>query len=180
VQHCLAQDEAEFGVVLIERGSEVGGGDVRTDVGTVARILEVDAYDDGRFGLLTVGVRRVRVNQWLPDAPYPRADLEDWPDEPVDDPDGLQRRVEPLLATVRRLHALRAELAVGVPLPDVDLADEPVLASYHLSTLAPLGPADHQRLLTAAGPAARLDLLEELLDEEESVLRFRLGAGGSG
>ena len=36
---CLAGDN-EFGVVLIERGSEVGGGDARFDVGTVARIIE--------------------------------------------------------------------------------------------------------------------------------------------
>ena len=35
----LAADDRppEFGVVLIERGWEVGGGDARTDIGTVAR-----------------------------------------------------------------------------------------------------------------------------------------------
>ena len=33
---CLAGD-GEFGVVLIERGSEVGGGDTRFSIGTVAR-----------------------------------------------------------------------------------------------------------------------------------------------
>ncbi|MEY2464632.1 MAG: ATP-dependent Lon protease, partial [Acidimicrobiaceae bacterium] len=36
-RHCL-DTQREFGVVLIERGSEVGGDDVRTQVGTVARI----------------------------------------------------------------------------------------------------------------------------------------------
>jgi len=46
---CLAGDR-EFGVVLIERGSEVGGGDVRTDVGTVARIIEAQEFPDGRWG----------------------------------------------------------------------------------------------------------------------------------
>jgi Lon protease-like protein len=35
----LATDR-EFGVVLIRRGSEVGGGDQRCDVGTRARVLE--------------------------------------------------------------------------------------------------------------------------------------------
>ena len=33
VRDCLETDEHEFGVVLIDRGSEVGGGDSRTDVG---------------------------------------------------------------------------------------------------------------------------------------------------
>ena len=65
----------------IERGSEVGGGDLRTTVGTVARIIEAVELDDGRWALGTVGVRRVRVARWLDDDPYPRAEVEDWPDE---------------------------------------------------------------------------------------------------
>ena len=39
VQACL-DGTPEFGVALIERGSEVGGGDARFDVGCVARIVE--------------------------------------------------------------------------------------------------------------------------------------------
>jgi uncharacterized protein len=175
VQDCLTREDPEFGVTLIERGSEVGGGDTRTDVGTVARILEVGALDDGRYALLTVGVRRIRVTSWLPDDPYPLAEVDDWPDDDPADPDTLQERVAPMLTTVRRLHALRAELAEGVPLPDVELAEEPVLASYHLATLAPVGPADDLRLLRAPGPVERLELLENLLRDEEQVLRFRLG-----
>ena len=70
-RHCLDGDQ-EFGVVLIERGSEVGGDDVRTSVGTVARILEAAELEDGRWVLGTVGTRRIRVRGWLPDDPYPR------------------------------------------------------------------------------------------------------------
>src|SRR5438552_13967117 len=76
---CLDGDR-EFGVVLIERGSEVGGNDVRTSVGTVATIVEAAELDDGCWVLGTVGGRRIRVRAWLPDEPYPRADVEDWPD----------------------------------------------------------------------------------------------------
>ncbi|MGH9021739.1 MAG: LON peptidase substrate-binding domain-containing protein, partial [Acidimicrobiia bacterium] len=67
---CLAGDQ-EFGVVLIERGSEVGGGDVRFSIGTVARITQASLLPDGRFLLDTVGTRRVRVDAWLGDDPYP-------------------------------------------------------------------------------------------------------------
>src|SRR6476659_3342898 len=70
----LAGDQ-EFGVVLIERGSEVGGGDVRFDVGTRAHIVQASELPDGRFALAVVGVQRVRVERWLPDDPYPRADI---------------------------------------------------------------------------------------------------------
>src|SRR5262249_59581225 len=76
---CLA-GEPEFGVVLIERGHEVGGGDVRRSVGTVARILEVATMPDGRAAVVTVGTRRITVNEWLPEEPYPLADVDDWPD----------------------------------------------------------------------------------------------------
>ena len=74
-------DVAEFGVVMIARGREVGGGDVRNDVGTVARVLDMRALPDGRYALAAVGADRLRVNAWLPDDPYPLADIDLWPDD---------------------------------------------------------------------------------------------------
>ena len=76
VKDCLAGDR-EFGVTLIERGSEVGGGDIRAMAGTMAEIVRSEEYDDGRWGLVAVGVRRIRVLGWRPDAPYPVAEVED-------------------------------------------------------------------------------------------------------
>src|SRR4051812_43593478 len=58
-RHCLDTDR-RFGSVLIERGSEVGGGDVRFDVGTCVRIVEADELPDGRWVLVAVGVERLR------------------------------------------------------------------------------------------------------------------------
>src|ERR1019366_10529845 len=69
-EHCLAADST-FGVVLIERGSEVGGGDQRFTVGTRTRIVHAEHLDDGRWVLVTVGETRLRVKRWLPDDPYP-------------------------------------------------------------------------------------------------------------
>ena len=39
----LDNQPSEFGVVLIERGLEVGGGDQRFDIGTTARVLQIEA-----------------------------------------------------------------------------------------------------------------------------------------
>jgi hypothetical protein len=64
---------AELGIVLISRGSEVGGGETRETVGTVAHLLEATALPDGRWLILVVGTRRFRVVDWLPDDPYPLA-----------------------------------------------------------------------------------------------------------
>ena len=116
VNDCLA-DEPEFGVVLIDRGHEVGGGDVRREVGTVARILEVAELPDGRYFLQAAGVRRIRVQSWLDDAPYPRADVEEWPDE--DASLATSERVAEV-ANRRRARALASELHEGAGPRDRD------------------------------------------------------------
>ena len=72
---CLRGD-GRFGVVLIERGFEVGGGDQRFAVGTVARIVEAARTPDGRYLLATVGTERFRVKKWLDDDPFPRAEID--------------------------------------------------------------------------------------------------------
>jgi len=174
---CLADDsgDPEFGVALIERGWEVGGGDERSDVGTVARMVRVEALDGGRYAIVAVGTRRIRVNAWLPDDPYPIADVDDWPDDDVSQP-GLDERVDSMTSRLRQVLSLAAQL--GEAPADIDLgmiSEDPLVASYHLAALAPLGPADSYRLLCAPGPAARLDGLGAALDDVEAVLRFRLG-----
>src|SRR5664279_2906530 len=70
----IGESEREFGVVLIERGSEVGGGDVRFGVGTVARIASVE-ITEGSIVLLATGAARFEVVRWLADDPFPRAQV---------------------------------------------------------------------------------------------------------
>ncbi len=177
VRDCLAGDH-ELGVVLIARGHEVGGGDVRTDVGTVARIVEAIEAPDGRWALGTVGVRRVRVDQWLPDDPYPIADVSDWPDpDPGDDHADALRAV---VAVLRRSLALAAEAGDPTAPATIELSDDPILAGYQASAVAPIGPLDRQRLLEAPTPDERLALLTVLLDEAVEVLQLRLGSPGTG
>ena len=78
VADLLADDvnEPEFGVTMIERGKETGGGEDRADVGVVARVVQIEALEDGRYGLVAVGTWRFRVRSWLPDDPYPLADID--------------------------------------------------------------------------------------------------------
>lgn len=174
VRDCLAGTR-ELGVVLIERGSEVGGNDVRTSVGTVARIVESSELSDGRFALVTVGVRRLRVVRWLEDDPYPRAEVEDWPD-PDPGPD-LRQRLGPVVALLRRSLALAAELGEPTAPLDVELADDPVLATHQATAVAPLGPLDQQSLLAAASAEARCAQLADLLTDAVELLEARLAGG---
>ena len=65
----------KFGVVLIERGSEVGGGETRKNVGTLAEIIDSEKSSDGRWLLITKGTKRIQISKWLEDSPYPRAEI---------------------------------------------------------------------------------------------------------
>ncbi|MCQ3808995.1 MAG: LON peptidase substrate-binding domain-containing protein [Acidimicrobiia bacterium] len=175
---CLDSDR-EFAVVLIERGSEVGGGDTRTHAGTVARIIEAQEFPDGRWGLVAGGIRRIRVSRWLEDDPYPRAEVQDWPDaeQSEEDLDYVAVQLPPTTTVWRRVLALQSELGAPGPPAAFELSDDPAAAVWQLAALSPLGPLDRQRLLTAEGTAHRLGLLAEFLADAEEVIRARIEMG---
>jgi Lon protease-like protein len=176
VAHCL-EGEPEFGVVLIERGSEVGGGDARTAVGTVARIVEVRRFDDGRWAIGAVGTRRIRVEQWLPDDPFPRAEVEDWPEAPGEI---APERLAAVVHRFRRVLALASELGMTVPPATVELADDAAVAVLQMTVATPLGPADRYDLLAAPGPVERLALLDELVGGQAELLEAQVAMGAPG
>jgi uncharacterized protein len=168
--------EPEFGVVLIERGSEVGGGDVRRRVGTVARVLEASQLPDGRWVVAVVGTRRFRVEEWLPEDPYPLAEVSE-----IEEPTGWDPADDQRLAAaeqlVRRTLALAVELGeAGGPI-GFELADDPLTAVWQLCALTPIGPWDRQRLVETDDPAQRLRGLASLAEELSGVLAFRLAGG---
>jgi len=189
---CLAGDRC-FGVVLIARGSEVGGGDHRRDVGTVAHIEHASPLEDGRWVLMTRGVERIRVLEWLSDDPYPSAMVEDFPlpagqgdrgagDRGAGDRGAGDRGAGAGLAraegAVRRVRALLSEMGEVAALPpQLDLGDDPVTRAWLLCALAPLTPLDGQRLLEQAEEAERLDALVELCEARSDDLS-RMLAGG--
>jgi len=168
--------DGEFGVVLIARGSEVGGEDVRTDVGTVARIVESAELPDGRWAVMAVGVRRIRVERWLPEDPYPRAEVADWPDPALGE--GHADLLVAVMGRLRRALALASEAGDDAAPATIELAPDPLLAGYQAAAVAPIGPLDRQRLLAAASSDERLEALARLLDEEIEVLELRLGTPG--
>jgi uncharacterized protein len=178
VEHLLADDgrPPEFGVVLIERGSEVGGDDVRTGVGTVARVVEAGQLPDGRYVLTTFGVRRIRVVEWLPDDPWPRALVEHLDDDPPAGRDASERWAG-VQVRLRRVLGLAAELGEASVPTTVDLADDPALGSYQAAAVAPIGPADQFQVLCAIGADDRLALLDALLADAAELLEARLSLG---
>jgi Lon protease-like protein len=180
VADCLGSAEREeppeFGVVLIERGREVGGGEDRFGVGTVAQITEVGRHDDGRYSILAVGTRRVAVQAWLPDDPYPMAETEDLPAIAVDGSEHLALLARADLE-VRRCLGLAADLDEATWPPDVALDADPTAAAWQLCAIAPLGPLDQLALLGAASTADLLTRLAAMSEEQAGMFAFRLGSG---
>jgi len=184
----VLDDGGEFGVALISRGHEVGGGDVRTDVGTVARILRAEQLDDDRWFVIAVGTRRFRVEGWLPDAPYPRAEVVDLDRDPLEDDgddrgaagqdDDVVSELTALTPGLRRVLALQAELGQDNVPATFELAEDPSVASWQAAILSPLTSFDAQRVLATDDRLERLALIAGFLDEIESTLRFQLEQDG--
>lgn len=173
-RHCMDGDR-RMGVVLIERGSEVGGGDVRFDVATRATIADAVELDDGRWVMVLVGEDRVRVRRWLPDDPYPRAEVALCEDRSPG-PSASARRDE-LENLLRRVVAHKVELGEAPTGMTVDLSFDPAVATWQAVGHAPLGPLDAQRVLGTDGADERLDLVLSLLEDEAAVLAQRLAGG---
>lgn len=180
-RRCTGNDEP-FGVVMIERGSEVGGGDVRADVGCLAVITQYRELPDGRWVMVATGDRRIRVVEWLEDDPYPRALTADWLDDPTDVPveerTAIVARLRRLRARASEIGALGATAAESAAIDDqlAQLAVAPAEASawsFQLASRVPAGPFDRHRMLCAPDPGRRLDVIGEILDGVEELLGER-------
>jgi Lon protease-like protein len=178
VRDCLSDDDPRFGVVLISQGREVGGGDVRCDVGTVARIVEcTELAGSGRFVLRCRTGERIRVCEWLPDDPYPRAVVQAWPDEPGGpvSANQLEELEDRVMALFERIAAARnfslPERAVVLGIADTDDAGARL---YALASRVPIGAADRYSVLSAPSAAERLVALSEAVDSVAAVVEFQL------
>ncbi|MBW3536622.1 MAG: LON peptidase substrate-binding domain-containing protein [Actinobacteria bacterium] len=173
----LSAGNGRFGIVLISRGSEVGGGDQRHEIGTKARVTEALELPDGQWQMIAHGEERIRVDTWLPDDPYPVALVQPLPDlEPEAEPASeLVPRAE---RAVKRALTLKAELDEPAHSASLVIASDPVRASYELAAVAPVPVHDHQRLLEAESAYARLALVEELAAQAGDTLMARLARGG--
>lgn len=177
LMHDCLEGDPRFGVVLIERGSEVGGGDQRAPLGTRGVITRAAELPDGRWVLEVRGEAVVEIDEWLPDDPYPVALVRER--EPALVPDGASGTplLEGAAQRVRRVRALLAEHGGGPALDPgltLDGGGDAELATWQLCGVAPVDAYDAQRLLVAGGAAERLAVLVELMDDLEVDLRRML------
>ncbi|NDJ89461.1 LON peptidase substrate-binding domain-containing protein [Mycolicibacter kumamotonensis] len=176
--------DPRFGVVLIARGREVGGGEQRNDIGAMAAITDCTELGGGRYALRCLTGERIRVGQWLPDDPYPRADIEVWrdePGEPVSDRQfgELEERIVALhkrmaVARGRWVTAGRDAMLGGRRLRSLD----PVQRLYSLACRVPMGEADRYAVLAAPSLSDRLAALYEAIETVSARVEFELPDNG--
>jgi Lon protease-like protein len=154
----LQAEPAEFGVVLIERGQEVGGGDERFGLGTVARIGQLEAVE-GFIAVIARGDRRIEVIEWDDAEPYPQAAVRVLDDLVWDE--GLQPLRDRAEQEVRRALALASEFVDQQWSATVEISDDPVEGAWQLAGIAPLGSLDQIALLRSTSMAQLLGSLIE-------------------
>lgn len=159
----LGETEREFGVVLIERGSEVGGGDVRFGVGTVARIVSVE-HSAGSIELLAVGGARFEVVRWLQEDPFPRAEVRELPALEIDA--ATSSELGKAEAAVRATISRASEFA-QLPWPaNVELSPDLAERIWQVVGIAPLNAMDQYALLRSRTVS---ELLTGLVDDTQGA-----------
>lgn len=177
VRDCLA-GEATFGVVLISAGREVGGQDVRHDVGTLARIVAGEEHGEGRYRIECEMTDRIRVDAWHDDDPYPRATISVWPDEPGANVTGadigdVEDRVMELferIASAQEAQLPPRAVLLGEPEPGEDAGAR----LYALAARIPINQADRYAVLAAPSAAERLAALRDAVETVAALVEFRL------
>ncbi|MEO6794375.1 MAG: LON peptidase substrate-binding domain-containing protein [Mycobacterium sp.] len=176
----MRSGDPRFGVVLIARGREVGGGEQRNGVGAMASITQCNELGGGRYAMRCLTGERIRVREWLPDDPYPRANIEPWPDEPAESLSDsefheLEDRIVALqqrMAMVRRRWVMpgRNSLLGGRRLRSLD----PTQRLYSLACRIPMGEADRYAVLAAPSLSDRMAALHEAIETVAARVEFDL------
>jgi Lon protease-like protein len=180
VSDCLSSDDPAFGVVLIAAGREVGGGDTRSDIGALARITECADFGDGRYRLRCVMAERIRVLEWHPDDPYPRAAVEVWPDEPgaAVDVEAIRDVEDRMIALFERIAAARgAQVDARDVVVGADASGDAAMWLYALASRVPMGQADRYAVLAAPTVAARVGALRDAVETVTAMVEFQLSDG---
>jgi len=165
INQCIDKDWP-FGVALIQEGEEVGATAAPHQVGTTARVTQVERLDDGRLNIVSVGEMRFRIlHVSQAREGYLRADVTLWPWSP-------SSASGPLLDTVRgrlRRYVEMLSQASGVQLEASDLPDEPTELACLTAIALQVEQTEKQELLTCPS-------IVTLLDKEVGLLRRELRA----
>jgi Lon protease-like protein len=145
-------------------------------IGTIATVTEIGAT--GEFlGLESFGSQRFSVNSWLPDDPYPIADIDLIPDLVWDD-SLMPSRVH-LESQVRKLLAFASEFGELQYGADIELSDDPMDACWQLAGALPIGELDRFDLLSSQSAEQLIAQTHAIVATADDTLRAFLATDDS-
>ncbi len=170
IGRCI-EERSPFGVVLIRSGEEVGGPAEPHDVGTAARIAQIQRLPDGKMNLVAFGERRFRILALDTTELYLQGDVELLESEDVDAPE-----VTEAAARVAALFGEQFRLALAISgqwTRRLDLPSDPDALADFVAGNAELPSEEKQALLETLSLPARLSRLAVLLGDRVRVLTER-------
>lgn len=150
-----------FGLVLFEPEEAFIDRPPVGAVGTVALVRESELLPDGRSNILTVGLVRFRILEYVEGEPYYAAEVEYFEDNPEDGLDDLAENVftlfERMAKAAFQLGGSRGEF------PEIQRAD-PEPLSFLVTAAFNFDNDKKQSLLEMTSTSERLSTLKQLLD----------------
>ena len=170
LKDCLNAD-SKLGVVLIKTGSEVGEPAEPHSTGTVARIVQANEIDGGRFFVSVTGQQRFHITEITQYRPYISAEVEVLEEDqdawlPHTEMDGIRQAVTDYARLVTGLTGGWVRRARG--------PSDPVALSYHIAGMLQVDMAEKQTLLEEQTAAKRLESELDILRRDSETLRKRL------
>jgi Lon protease-like protein len=171
VHHLLRVDDPTdriFGSVGIREGYEVGehGAQWLFRIGCRVKMTEVEAYPDGTFELVAVGLDRIELEHLDTSGAYPVGKVTQCPEHDVDVPEGVQ-------ADARDVYDAYCDalLEIDRDPPASELPHDPTYLSWALAALAPLTMSQRQALLEAEDATGRLRMVTDVIRGELRTMR---------
>ncbi|MDQ6650345.1 MAG: LON peptidase substrate-binding domain-containing protein [Actinomycetota bacterium] len=160
-----------FGVVAIRQGREVGEDGITAlhDYGCAAELRRVEAYEDGRYDIVTTGTTRFRLHELDRRGPYLRGAVDLLPEVIGEEAEAsllvgmVQRAFGTYLATLGQVR--------GEEIEAPDLPADPLVLSYLVAATVVVDLDAKQALLSEPDARSRLRAEVSLLKSEVSMLR---------
>ena len=174
IKFCL-EHEAEFGVVLIKEGEEVGEAATPYEIGTAARILHVEHLDDGRMNVISAGEYRFQILETQDHLSYLTGRV-----RMLDDPDTELESVSEELATrteelYQAYEALSSRLIFAWNPPE-EQPDDPRELAYQIGIRLRISLTEKQALLETIPLDQLLTREIDILTDQNRRIAFQLTA----
>lgn len=189
----IANTDFSFVSVLIEQGSEVGGGDRRFPYGVLLKVHNVLETDMG-LAVEATAQHRVKILTWLDTHQYPSGVYEFMVDsEPTQNQ--VHEAASSISLLAQRIRTLHVMLNMVNPVTNTAMAADSALttlaggrwwgpgvssaevdrAFWTIAALVPCGPLDRYELLLPDSILRRISLLKNTIEHVSEIVAFQQG-----